>query len=87
MENKILWFVGRFKRSFELLKKTLEYRKAGWSIISFVSTGDTIVDIADANVVKEITGNRLKFPKPIEQYGVLKIYGEVDNLTGILTPP
>src|ERR1700761_4485044 len=35
------------------------------------------IRIADANVMKDITSNRFKFPKPTEAYRVLNVYGHV----------
>lgn len=31
--------------------------------------------VADAMLTKKITGNRTRFPKPLEYYGVLELFG------------
>ncbi|PPQ89474.1 hypothetical protein CVT25_012000 [Psilocybe cyanescens] len=49
-----------------------------WDIISMVSAfphTSTAFAIADADVIKEITSSRFRFPKPMEQYIGLSVYG------------
>jgi len=36
-----------------------------------------ILWVADVGVVKEVTGNRNLFPKPLDLYGPLLLYGDV----------
>ncbi|KAI0030495.1 cytochrome P450 [Vararia minispora EC-137] len=54
------------------------YEKAGWDafpLISFYPTMIVTVSVADPAAIKEITTHRARFPKPLEMYGPIKIFG------------
>ncbi|TDL22810.1 cytochrome P450 [Rickenella mellea] len=55
-----------------------EFDRFGCDIISMVNVWpkpSVTLSIADAEAIKEITSARARFPKPIEQYGPLRIFG------------
>jgi cytochrome P450 len=44
-------------------------------VLSFISPDEAMVMVADAAWTRKITANRTKFPKPVEYYSVLDIFG------------
>ncbi|KAI0030490.1 614/534 cytochrome P450 [Vararia minispora EC-137] len=54
------------------------FEKVGWdasTTVSFYPTTSIIVEVADPAAIKEIVTHRARFPKPLEWYGVLKLFG------------
>ncbi|KZT39759.1 cytochrome P450 [Sistotremastrum suecicum HHB10207 ss-3] len=49
----------------------------GWNVLSVVAAwpAGAIYYVADADAVREITLSNMKWPKPLEQYGALAMYG------------
>ena len=52
------------------------FRKMGADTFLVVSAERIVMYTAEANVVSQITSRRSDFPKALEVYGMLKIYGE-----------
>ncbi|KIM40203.1 hypothetical protein M413DRAFT_446366 [Hebeloma cylindrosporum] len=54
------------------------FAAAGWDIHTAVSAfpqASTIVYLADAAAIKEVTSSRARFPKPVHHYSALTFYG------------
>ncbi|KIP05981.1 hypothetical protein PHLGIDRAFT_107570 [Phlebiopsis gigantea 11061_1 CR5-6] len=63
--------------------KHAEYAELGYDILSSVAAFprvNTDIFVADAAVIKEITTNRSRFPKPVDIYKVISFFG--DNIVG-----
>jgi len=59
-------------------KKHSVYEKVGWDIRSNVSAWpkpQASFFVSDAALIKEVTTSRARFPKPVEQYSLLLIFG------------
>ncbi|TFK37251.1 cytochrome P450 [Crucibulum laeve] len=59
------------------------YEKARWDIHSTIAAwprGSTSLWLADADAIKEVTSSRVRFPKPVDMYAVLKVFGP--NIVG-----
>nr|BAL05166.1 cytochrome P450 [Phanerodontia chrysosporium] len=59
-------------------RKHRDFEEHGWDVITYVTAfigSSTNFYVADADVIKEITTHRSRFPKPIEQYKVLTFFG------------
>ncbi|TFY55986.1 hypothetical protein EVG20_g9110 [Dentipellis fragilis] len=59
-------------------RKHLDFVNAGWDAYAAISawpTSRTIIFLADAGAIKEVTTSRARFPKPVEQYKVLTFFG------------
>jgi hypothetical protein len=63
------------------------YEACGWNAFMTVAafpTGNLTAFIGDAEVIKEIVNDRTRFPKPLEPYGVLQVYGLVSQLHTVI---
>ncbi|KAA1472086.1 cytochrome P450 [Dentipellis sp. KUC8613] len=59
-------------------RKHLDFVDAGWDAYASISawpTSRTIIFLADAGAIKEVTMSRARFPKPVERYKVLTFFG------------
>ena len=68
------------KPSSSSLIPSPDYAATGWNCfftMSPVPENKATFWVADAAVVKEVTGNRNLFPKPLDLYWALRIYGDV----------
>lgn len=52
------------------------FEKLGSDVFIIVSPGKNLVSVADAEAISQITTRRVDFPKPIDIYGSLDIYGK-----------
>ncbi|KAI1786708.1 cytochrome P450, partial [Ganoderma leucocontextum] len=55
-----------------------DFANAGWDVITAVNVfprPKADIYIADPKIVKEIIGARARFPKPTEQYAVMRVFG------------
>ncbi|KDR75778.1 hypothetical protein GALMADRAFT_248465 [Galerina marginata CBS 339.88] len=60
------------------IDKHEHFASAGWDIISSISMVPditTMVVLADAAAIKEVTSSRARFPKPVHHYKALSFYG------------
>ncbi|TFY50164.1 hypothetical protein EVG20_g11682 [Dentipellis fragilis] len=58
--------------------KHLDFAEAGWDAYTAVSTwptNRTVVYLADAGAIKEVTMSRAHFPKPVNRYKALMFFG------------
>ncbi|KZP12182.1 cytochrome P450 [Athelia psychrophila] len=61
-----------------MINKHSVYEKCGSDVLTVISAlphSATQILVADADIIKEITSYRHRFPKPIEQYKVLTFFG------------
>jgi len=59
-------------------KKYEEFAAAGQDAISLISAfprPNSVICLADATAIKEVTTSRAKFPKPTNLYAALSIFG------------
>ncbi|KAF8895567.1 cytochrome P450 [Infundibulicybe gibba] len=65
-------------RNHTFINKHKVYSEVGWDIygaISFWPQATASLMLADASAIKEVTSSRARFPKPVEQYGALLVFG------------
>ncbi|KDQ58619.1 hypothetical protein JAAARDRAFT_176655 [Jaapia argillacea MUCL 33604] len=62
----------------QFIRKHFDADYFGWDVYSFVAAWPTLrfgYYLADPAVIKEVTGSRARFPKPVKQYKVLSFFG------------
>lgn len=52
------------------------FERVGSDVFIIVSPGKNMVSVADADAITQITTRRVDYPKPIEIYGSLDVYGK-----------
>ncbi|KAF9060543.1 cytochrome P450 [Rhodocollybia butyracea] len=65
-------------RSSAWTGKFKEYNKAGWEAtvhVNILPLGATI-SLVDPTVIREVTSSRARFPKPVQMYKVLSLFGD-----------
>ena len=61
----------------------LDYEKVGWNALAFVAPlprNESVIWVSDANIIKQIVNDRVLFPKPLERYRTIEVYGKVRSL-------
>ncbi|KAI0720718.1 cytochrome P450 [Cerioporus squamosus] len=62
--------------NFAFISKHAYFEQAGWDVLSAVNTSNVLTYyVADAAVAKEVTSARARFPKPVDFYRILSIFG------------
>ncbi|KAH9474466.1 Cytochrome P450 monooxygenase 124 [Psilocybe cubensis] len=74
---KIKYFTAGSNHGYE--DKHEKFAAAGCDVyvtVHALPNPQTTIYLADAALIKEVTNNRAKFPKPVHHYGVLSFYGD-----------
>ncbi|RDX47256.1 614/534 cytochrome P450 [Lentinus brumalis] len=62
--------------NFAFLSKHAYFEQAGWDVLAGVNASSYVTYyVADAAVAKEVTSARSRFPKPVDFYRILSIFG------------
>lgn len=57
-----------------------DYEEAGWNMvanIALIPKVESVVWISDASIIKQIVNDKVAFPKPVERYQAIKVFGPV----------
>jgi len=58
--------------------KRRDYEQCGWNALALISPfprNDSVIWVSDVGVVKQIVNDRVLFPKPLERYQAINVYG------------
>lgn len=76
MPHWMTWFT--LSGSWTFYDRRYLYEKNGWNAfmsLSFIPTSSVSAWIGDADIIKEITNDRVRFPKPLDAMEILRVYG------------